>query len=180
MRTHLSYFILLSLFFFVALDPARAQDYAEQIGPLMVDGRITDGENKLAGGEVIVYRDNEQVASITTDKSGKFHTELLINAEYGLEFRHEGFVAKRISINTHMPKPKPDQEFELVPIDMNVSMLERTRYQGANTDDLDFPFAMIKFNKKTMAFEQDLEYTMGMQRTNGAILLMAARADMKK
>ena len=44
-------------------------------------------------------------------------------------------------------------------------MLEKARYDGAPTDDLDFPFALIKFNKKTLAFEQDAEYTMGMQRT---------------
>ena len=63
---------------------------------------------------------------------------------------------------------------------MDVSMLEHARYEGANTDDLDFPFAMIKYNRKTFMFEQDAEYTMGMQRTNGALLLMAARSDMKR
>lgn len=39
---------------------------------------------------------------------------------------------------------------------------------------------MVKFNRTSMAFEQDVEYTMGMQRTNGALLLMAARAGKNK
>ncbi len=157
-----------------------AQDYAAALGPLEVEGRITDGENKLANSEVVMYKEGEQVADITADKNGKFHAELEINANYSFEFRHEGFVPKRIIFNTHMPKPKPDEEIEMIPVVMDISLLEHARYEGANTDDLDFPFAMIKYNRKTFMFEQDVEYTMGMQRANGALLLMAARADMKR
>lgn len=169
---------MLLLLLTIGLPPGlRAQDYAQEMGPLVVDGRLTDGENKLVGAEVVVFVGNEQISSVKTDKAGRFHEELELNKVYGIEFRQVGFVPKRIAIDTHMPKPKPDQEFELAPIDMNVSMLERDRYDGANTDDLDFPFALIKFNKHNMVFEQDLEYTMGMQRVNGALLLMAARSE---
>lgn len=156
---------------------AKAQDYAAEGAKLEVDGRLGDGENKLVGAEVVLFVGNEQVSSVRTDKAGRFHEDLELGKVYGLEFRSDGFIPKRIAIDTHMPKARPDQEIQLVPIDMNVSLLERGRYDGANTDDLDFPFALIKFNKKDMAFEQDLEYTMGMQRVNGALLLMAARAD---
>ena len=156
-------------------------DYAPPpAGPLIIDGKVTDGENKLANTEVILYKGNEKVSTQKTDKSGKFHAELDLQENYSLEFRSEGFVAKRIAVDTHMPKPKEDQYFELAPIVMDVSMLERKRYDGANTDDLDFPFAMVKFDKKQMAFAQDIEYTMGMQRVNGALLLMAARTEIKK
>lgn len=157
--------------------PTMAQDYAKSIEPLLVDGRITDGENKLAGAEVVIFKGNEQMEAIRTDKGGRFKVELDMNQEYGMEFRQEGFVAKRIAIDTRMPKPKPGQEFELVPLDITISLLEKKRYDGAPTDDLDFPFALIKFNKRTLTFEQDAEYTMGMQRTNGALLLMAARSE---
>ncbi len=154
-----------------------AQDYAQEIGPLPVYGQLSDGQNKLVGSEVVVFLGNDIVSSVKTDKAGRFKAALELNKSFSIEFRHEGFVPKRIAIDTHLPKPWPDQEFELIPVDMNVSMLERDRYDGANTDDLDFPFALIKFNKKTMTFEQDLEYTMGMQRVNGALLLMAARSE---
>lgn len=145
--------------------------------PMEVDGRITDGENKLAGAEVVVFKGNEQVEVVKTDKGGRFKVKVDMNTDYGLEFRQAGFVAKRIAIDTRLPKPKEGQEFELVPLDITISLLEKARYDGAPTDDLDFPFALIKFNKRTLMFEQDPEYTMGMQRTNGALLLMAARSE---
>lgn len=156
---------------------ANAQDYAPENAKLEVDGRLGDGENKLVGAEVVLFIGNDQVSSVRTDKAGRFHEELELGQVYGLEFRADGFIPKRIAIDTHMPKARPDQEIELAPIDMNVSLLERGRYDGANTDDLDFPFALIKFNKRDMAFEQDMEYSMGMQRVNGALLLMAARSE---
>lgn len=155
----------------------HGQDYANQPIPLLVDGQVTDGEKKLAGAEVLVYKGNELLVTVQTNKSGRFGVKLDIGEDYAMEFRQKGFVAKRISIDTRMPKPKPGQEFELVPLDITISLLEKERYDGAPTDDLDFPFALIKFNKKTLAFEQDAEYTMGMQRTNGALLLMAARSE---
>jgi hypothetical protein len=169
-------FLLLDLLGMVT--PGMAQDdYARNMEPMLVDGRITDGENKLQGTEVVLFQGNEVVVTTKTDKGGRFGFKLDINREYAMEFRHDGFVAKRIAIDTHMPKPKPGQEFELVPLDITISLLEKSRYDGAPTDDLDFPFAFIKFNKRTLTFEPDAEYTMGMQRTNGALLLMAARAD---
>lgn len=155
----------------------RAQDYATNLEPMLVDGRITDGENKLPGAEVVLFRGNEIMATTKTDKGGRFGFKLDMNADYAMEFRQEGFVPKRIAIDTRLPKPRPGQEYELVPLDITISLLEKERYNGAPTDDLDFPFALIKFNKKTLTFEQDVEYTMGMQRTNGALLLMAARSE---
>ena len=154
-----------------------AQDYATSMGPMLVDGRITDGENKLNGAEVVLFKGNEQTATVKTDKGGRFKLELEMNQDYSMEFRYEGFVPKRVAIDTRMPKPKPGQEFELEPLVIVISLLEKARYDGAPTDDLDFPFALIKFNKKTLTFQEDTEYTMGMQRTNGALLLMAARSE---
>ena len=96
--------------------PTRAQDYAKSMEPMLVDGRITDGENKLVGAEVVIFKANEQLESVKTDKGGRFKVKLEMNQDYGMEFRQEGFVAKRIAIDTRMPKPKPGQEFELVPL----------------------------------------------------------------
>lgn len=161
--------------------PLLAQDDAGQAPPpLEISGRVTDGEHKLADCTVITYKDNTPIATATTDRSGKFSTVLPLGETYCLEFRHDGFVAKRIAIDAHLPKLRPDDQVEMGPIIMDVSLLDRARYAGANTDDLDYPFAMVRFDKKTMSFQQDVEYTMSMQRTNGALLLMAAQAEKRK
>lgn len=177
MLRHFSRLALMPMFLMRTLAPSIAQDYATSMEPMLVDGRVTDGENKLIGTEVLVFKGNEQVEAVKTDKGGRFKVKLEMGQDYGMEFRQKGFVAKRIAIDTRMPNPKPGQEFELVPLDITISLLEKARYDGAPTDDLDFPFALIKFNKRTLTFEQDAEYTMGMQRTNGALLLMAARSE---
>ena len=51
---------------------------------------------------------------------------------------------------------------------------------GPDTEVLDFPVAIVKYDKSLDAFIQDQEYTMGMQRANGALLLMAARTEKQK
>jgi hypothetical protein len=144
---------------------------------LPVGGRVIDGANKLAGCEVILYKDNERISSLTTDKSGKFSVNLDMNASWGITFQKEGYVAKRMVFDTHLPKVKEDAELVIEPMVMEVGMLPASKYEGANTDDLDFPFAIVKWNRTVGTFTQDPEYTMGMQRLNGALLLMSARTD---
>ena len=100
---------------------ASAQDYAKALGKLTLDGRITDGTNKLVDADAVLFRGNQQEALVTTNKGGRFVLYLEINETYAIEFRHLGYVAKRIAIDTHIPKPKPGQEFELVPIDMHIT-----------------------------------------------------------
>ncbi len=174
MRSSLALALLLS-----ASMPVLAQDEAATTN-LEIYGRLTDGENKLPGCEVIVYKGNEEAGRFTTDKSGKFEVAMALNETYSMEFHKEGFATKRIAIDTHMPKAREGAEVMIAPIGMDISLLEKAKYTGANTDELDFPFAMVKWSKAQGAFAQDQEYTMGMQRTNGAILLMAARTEMKR
>ena len=59
--------------------------------------------------------------------------------------------------DTHMPKTRPDQEIRLVPIDMNVSLLERGPVRWCPHRWVDFPFALIEIQQADMAFEQDLD-----------------------
>jgi hypothetical protein len=150
--------------------PVSAQDTG-----LSVSGRITDGDHKLAGCEVITYLANERLGAVSTDKNGRFEVHVPLNGEYALELRKEGFISKRIVVDTRSDA-KPE-ELVLAPLVMDVSLLPTDRYEGANTDELDFPFAIVRYDKGQHTFAQDMEYTMGMQRTNGAILLMAARAE---
>lgn len=147
--------------------------YAQQASVVPITGRITDGDKKLEGCEVIVFEGNERVASQTTDRSGKFAVGLDLEKEYALEFRREGFVPKRIVVDT---RAQLDEGLVFSPLVMDVSMLMASKYEGADTDVLDFPFAIVRYDKKANAFTQDPTYTAGMMRANGALLLMAGRA----
>lgn len=175
MRVHFLSIILFALLPFGSF--AQEDESVSDPAFLPVSGRVTDGENKMADCRIVLYKGNEPVSSYVTDKSGKFEMPLDLGEVWGIEFVKEGFVAKRMVFDTHMPRMPKDAEILIAPISMEVSLLERARYDGANTDELDFPFAMVKWNKSQQTFAQDQEYNMGMQRTNGALLLMAARSD---
>lgn len=142
---------------------------------LPVQGRITDGENKLEGCTVVLLKGNDAVDTAVTSKSGKFTHLLEIGQDYSLIFEKAGFVPKRIVIDTHFPEDPTDLVFE--PLAMDISLMAAEKYAGVDTDVLDFPFAIVRFDRKLNGFVQDQEYTMGMQRANGALLLMAARAE---
>ncbi|MBK8228939.1 MAG: hypothetical protein IPK70_17410 [Flavobacteriales bacterium] len=140
---------------------------------LEVTGRISDGDKKLAGCEVVVYEGNEIVATQLTDKSGRFGLGLGLQKEFAIVFQKEGFLPKRMLVDT---RGKVPAELEnLVPIEMEMSMLRAEKYEGADTDVLDFPFAMVKWNRQVLAFVQE-QYTAGMMRANGAALLQAGRS----
>lgn len=141
---------------------------------LEVTGRISDGDKKLPGCEVVVYEGNEIVATQLTDKSGRFGLGLGLQKEFAIVFQKEGFLPKRMLVDT---RGKVPAELEnLVPIEMEMSMLRAEKYDGADTDVLDFPFAMVKWNRQLLAFVQDQQYTADMMRANGAALLQAGRS----
>lgn len=158
----------------VAQHPAGSDTGLSDDHFLPVSGRVTDGERKLEGCEIITYLGNERIHSFTTDRSGRFEVGVGLNAQYGIEFRKPGFVPKRIIVDTR--SDLAPEELLFIPLDMDVSMLAAEKYEGADTDALDFPFAIVRFDKKTHAFVQDRAYTTDMMRTNGALLLMAGRA----
>lgn len=144
---------------------------------LPITGRITDGEKKLEGCELLTYEGNELVGRQVTDKSGRFGMGLGLGKEFAIEFRKEGFLPKRILVDTRAELPK--ELVEIAPMDMEMSMLPASKYEGADTDVLDFPFAIVKYDKRVGAFVQDQQYTSDMMRANGALLLMSVRSEKK-
>lgn len=165
--------LLIALLFGTVSPALMAQD------PLVlpIQGRVFDAEKKLEGCEVITFKGNERINSQVTDRSGRFEMVLDLGEEFAIEFRKEGFIAKRILVDTRANLPK--DVVEIIPIDMAMNMLPAAKYDGADTDALDFPFAIVQYNKAAKAFIQDNQYTADMMRTNGALLLMSGRAGKK-
>lgn len=152
--------------------PTAAQDSEPLV--LEIVGRITDGDKKLEGVEVVVYDGNEVVGRQVTDKSGRFGVGLGLQKEFAIVFEMEGFLPKRMLVDTRAKIPA--EVVDIAPISMEMSMLVADKYEGADTDVLDFPFAIVKWNRQAMAFVQDYQYTADMMRANGAALLQAGRS----
>lgn len=141
---------------------------------LGIAGQITDGQKKLQGCSVIVYEGNVVVGQQVTDKSGKFDFALGLDKEFAVIFSKDGFQAKSILVDTRAKLPT--DLLAIAPIRMDLSLLPASKYDGVDTDVLDFPYSIIRFDKRVMAFTQDQQYTSGMMRTNGALLLQSGRA----
>ncbi|HOP43453.1 MAG: carboxypeptidase-like regulatory domain-containing protein [Flavobacteriales bacterium] len=141
---------------------------------LPVTGRVTDGEKKLSGCLVKVYQGNELVQEEQTDRAGRFDLELDLGPEYTLEFSGEGFLPKRVVVDTRTEIPV--EKLVYGPLAMDVNLMIGSKYEGVDTDVLDFPFALVRYDKQQHTFAPDRDYSMGMQRANGALLLMSARA----
>lgn len=152
---------------------AQQETVREHVLP--VKGRTMSGDKKLEACNVLVFQGNEPLTEQMTGRDGKFATGLPIGGEYAIEFRREGYMPKRVLVDTRMDK-LPEGTLIFEPLDLTVSLLEMERYAGADADVLDFPCAIVRWDRKAGQFAADEEYANGMMRANGAVLLMAARA----
>jgi len=168
MRTAFPFAATIAILF--ASGPVQAQDLLM----LTIDGRVSDGEHKLSGCDVLTYKGNELIGKQATTGNGRFGMLLGLGEEFAIEFRKEGYLPKRILVDTRGNLPK--DLVEIAPIEMAMSMLKASKYDGADTDELDFPFAIVRYDRGAKAFVQDQQYTVDMMRTNGALLLMSGRA----
>lgn len=154
---------------------AQSTKNKAQEDPLLpVGGKIVNGESKLEGCTVKVFQENDVVFEQVTDRSGRFDVGLALGHLFTVQFEHPGHVTKRIVVDTHAQVDP--RELSMMPLQMDVMMLSQASYEGADTDVMDLPFAVVKYDKRVGAFVQDLEYTADMQRANGAALLQAGRA----
>lgn len=151
---------------------AQAQGQLEPI-LLEVSGQVSDGTRKMPGCSIVIYEGNEIVGQQLTPKNGNFGFALDLGKEYAVVFSKEGFQAKSILIDTRAKIPA--DMYAVSPLGMDLSLLPADKYSGVDTDVLDFPYAMVKWDRRAMAFVQDQQYTSSMMRTNGALLLQAGR-----
>jgi hypothetical protein len=171
----LSTLLLLLMVVFPAAAQVNAPLEGEEPMVLQIIGRITDGEKKLPGCAVEVFDGNELVGRQESDKTGYFSLGLGMGKEFALVFQREGFMPKKILVDTRAKLPK--DLIGLPELRLELSMLPVAKYEGADTDVLDFPFAIVRWDKRTSSFQQDAQYTTGMMRANGALLLMSARSE---
>lgn len=168
---HLRHFLLISLFTHGALVLAQ-QDGDPLV--LEVSGRISDGHKKLANCTVVVYEGNEILGEQVSGKNGHFGFAVTVGKQYAVLFKKEGYQSKSILVDTHAKLPVGLNA--VAPLDMDLSLQALSKYEGVDTDVLDFPYAIVKWDKSALAFVQDVQYTSGMMRTTGALLLQSGRA----
>jgi hypothetical protein len=129
---------------------------AEKEQPCFLDmqGLIYVGKSR-GKAEVKVFEDSVLFLRTESDKHfGKTHFLLPYDKVFIVEISKEGFVSKKIKVDTHYPplKKKKTQEFRF-----EVDILEDI--PGLNVSVLKKPVAEISYNGTFDAFIYDVEYT---------------------
>lgn len=124
---------------------------------LEMKGIITDDYDRLKGSTVNLYVNNDKVKTFTTSSTGKFQFLLNRDLQYTIEVLKEGYLPKKISINTTMPPLPESKVYVLNVFDFEVQMDEDL---GNIFNEIkDFPIALISFDPKENAFDYSFKYT---------------------
>jgi hypothetical protein len=111
--------------------------------------------SSVTGATVKLYRGTEEVFRIDTTQSKETVLYLDRNESYTIEMSAPGRVPRKVAVNTTMPQDFPvDQKFSSV---MKIEMQDRM----ALADDyyVDFPVAIVKFDRDAVKFTHISDYT---------------------
>lgn len=152
--------IIISLISFV-----QAQQSSSLLG---FYGRVYIDDNKEDKGKkvnITLYANNDKISTYQTNYTGKFLLDIERNKHYTVVFEKEGYIAKSIIIKTYA-NPNELANFE----DFKLDVVLLKKEFGVNYSNLDFPVAMIDFDKENGKFDYNQEYTENMVRFRNYLL----------
>ena len=112
-----------------------------------------------------LYDDNSLISSYKTDKKGKFNVGTPSAKHYTLEFVKNGFVTKRVIINTkkvYLAKGRVED------FDFNVHLIKQEI--DVDYSILDFPIALIEYKKSIKGFDYNRKYTRQMHKIQNQVV----------
>ena len=144
---------------------------------LSIDGTLTEGSGKLAGGEIKIKEGSSIINTVTTAANGKFTFELPLNSVYMIEFTKGGYVTKRIEVDT---RNVPEEDLDKANFHYGgwkVELFEDAFDLDASI--LNQPIGKVTYNPSYLQFANDHKYTKSIQRQLDQLLadLEAARKE---
>ncbi|MEM9025206.1 MAG: hypothetical protein AAGB22_15770, partial [Bacteroidota bacterium] len=116
--------------------------------------------DRMQGTTVTLYQDDVSVDKASTDKNGRFKFELDYNHIYVLEFSRNGYVTKRLHINTN-DVPEENAKFGHEFGGFVVSLFKEM--EGLDVSILEQPIGKVFYDPGTEQFEYDRKYTKSIQ-----------------
>jgi len=108
--------------------------------------------------ELIYY--NTVVDSVIVKDNKPFKFNFKKNAYYAIRISKKGYVTRLISVHTHLTKDK-DGFYRM---HFDTELIEEADSNGLDAETLDFPIAIISFDKKLGWFYYNEEYTGNIKR----------------
>lgn len=126
---------------------------------LMIIGSVVIDDDKVAGTIVSIEKNNAPFKKMSINETGKFAVSVEYQEEYIFSFEKKGYITKKISISTKIPKNVLDEGYE--PITFKISLFKQ--YEGVNTVIFNQPVGRYAYDDKKDEFTYDMDYTKTIQ-----------------
>lgn len=125
---------------------------------LRLVGKVSKTPHSAGHTYTVQLIDNSKVIATQVVKAGKnFKFDVQRNGWYGLQIKNEDCVSKLISVSTHVPDLEEGDAY-LVTFEMDEPIThEESKY--LDSDAIDFPLALISYEKNMDNFNYSEEYT---------------------
>jgi hypothetical protein len=116
-------------------------------------------DNKvLTGVTITIYQDNDPIIKIANVQVTSKTFLLKQNKQYTIEVSKEGYYSKRVRIATFLPVNAFNAEID-EPYEYDLQMELVKVKQGVQSFFMDFPIALISYNKQNDIFSYNNKYT---------------------
>ena len=158
------YFYLILLFFAAAEFSAQSDSKHDSLC-LQLLGKVVDPENDhLPDCYIELFDGLTVVDSIwLKNESKKFSFLLKKNRSYAIRISMEGYIPQLISVNTEFP----DDIDDVVPFSFNTCPVSKRKAEKLNRDALDFPIAIVYFDRTSEEFVHNEDYTATIKKDIG-------------
>jgi len=140
---------------FVVLSSAvRISETSVKASSLVIKGYVFEGNEKVDGALVKLYQNNK-VVQMTKTKKSKFQFILFSGMRYMVEIIKPGSITERIQISTE----EKTQFGGKYLYEFKVDLMSVNKFKGVDISNLDFPTAIIKYNKDDGEYKHDAAYS---------------------
>lgn len=126
---------------------------AQEQAFLVVDGRVLVGRKDLQSANVEIYYQNKKVEQTRSLEDGSFQFILKFDRLYTVEISKFGFVSKKFTFNTAIPKGAQRDNVYNFPLVVELF----PPFEEIDMSLLENPLAEIEYDETTMMFGFDLE-----------------------
>lgn len=147
------------LLFLFLLSIATVHLFAQDEG-LMIYGKMRVESGRL-DGKMEVLKDGSRIRIVDMSGNGKFDHECDLGSVYTFVFSQDGFVTKKIEVNTEVKFDRMPDALPFPGFEFEVTLFEQ--YEGVNVVAFNQPVAKLKYNPEFDNFDYDTDYTKSIQ-----------------
>ena len=126
---------------------------------LVVFGKMKLEEGRLAG-KLEVTENGTRIRMIDMSGAGKFDQQLKLNSDYVFSFSQDGYVSKKIAINTNVPEGRAEAE-PFTAFEFHVTLFKQ--YEGVNFVVFNQPVGRVHYIEDDGDFGYDTDYSKSIQ-----------------